>query len=125
MDNKTYQLTCVLPLQTKPSTTTATGSVTTSTTTAAVATSASSLTGNNSREYLANSNSHVKNAILIGSLDLPMIHISWNVPTTTLSGISVSSLHLTNENYKPYKGVRYITKSGNMRIKMNSILASS
>jgi AP-3 complex subunit mu len=35
----------------------------------------------------------------------------------TFSGLAVASLQLTNERYKPYKGVRTIAKSGKFLIR--------
>jgi AP-3 complex subunit mu len=36
---------------------------------------------------------------------------------TSVSGLSVASLQLTSERYKPYKGVRTIAKSGKFQIR--------
>jgi AP-3 complex subunit mu len=41
----------------------------------------------------------------------------WKVPMASLSGLAVASLVLTNERYKPYKGVRAIAKSGKFQIR--------
>merc|ERR1719453_1118477 len=45
------------------------------------------------------------------SQDLPPMQLSWKVPMASVSGIQISSLQLMNERYRPYKGVRTITKS--------------
>jgi AP-3 complex subunit mu len=41
----------------------------------------------------------------------------WKVPMASVSGLSVAALQLTNESYKPYKGVRTLTQSGNFQIR--------
>ena len=43
--------------------------------------------------------------------------MNWKVPMSSVSGLAISSLHLTNEKYKPYKGVRTIAKSGKFQIR--------
>lgn len=48
---------------------------------------------------------------------VPVIEIEWKVPMATISGLAVSSLQLTNERYKPYKGVRTVAKSGKFLIR--------
>lgn len=50
-------------------------------------------------------------------IDSPPIQMHWKVPMASLSGLSVSSLQLFNEDYKPYKGVRTIAKSGKFQIR--------
>lgn len=47
----------------------------------------------------------------------PVIEMHWKVPMASVSGLAVSSLQLTNERYKPYKGVRAISKSGKFLIR--------
>mmetsp|Transcript_32509 Transcript_32509/g.103661 ORF Transcript_32509/g.103661 Transcript_32509/m.103661 type:complete len:460 (-) Transcript_32509:297-1676(-) len=44
--------------------------------------------------------------------DLPTIRVSWKVPAASVSGIQIAALQLSNEKYRPYKGVRTVTKSG-------------
>lgn len=48
---------------------------------------------------------------------LPAIQVYWKVPAASVSGIQISGLHLTNERYRPYKGVRTITKSGRFQVR--------
>ena len=50
-------------------------------------------------------------------IDSPPIQMHWKVPMASLSGLSISSLQLYNEDYKPYKGVRTIAKSGKFQIR--------
>lgn len=47
----------------------------------------------------------------------PVIEIHWKVPMASVSGLAVSSLQMTNERYKPYKGVRAVAKSGKFQIR--------
>lgn len=42
----------------------------------------------------------------------PNLHLAWKIPLASVSGLSVSGLSVTGETYRPYKGVRNITKSG-------------
>jgi AP-3 complex subunit mu len=49
--------------------------------------------------------------------EAPPIQMSWKVPMSSVSGLQVASLQLTNERYKPYKGVRTIAKSGKFQIR--------
>jgi len=49
--------------------------------------------------------------------DTPPIQMHWKVPMASVSGLAVAGLQLTNERYKPYKGVRTITKSGKFQIR--------
>lgn len=48
---------------------------------------------------------------------LPAIQVHWKVPAASVSGIQIAALQLTNERYRPYKGVRTITKSGRFQIR--------
>jgi AP-3 complex subunit mu len=45
------------------------------------------------------------------------VQMHWKVPMASVSGLAVSGLQLTNERYKPYKGVRTLTKSGKFQIR--------
>mmetsp|Transcript_26376 Transcript_26376/g.61895 ORF Transcript_26376/g.61895 Transcript_26376/m.61895 type:complete len:231 (-) Transcript_26376:153-845(-) len=47
----------------------------------------------------------------------PPIQLHWKVPMASVSGIAISSLQLTNERYRPYKGVRTITRSGKFQVR--------
>lgn len=49
----------------------------------------------------------------------PPIGMEWKVPVSSISGIAIASLQLTNEQYKPYKGVRTITRSGRFQVRMS------
>ena len=45
-------------------------------------------------------------------LTSPNLSLSWKIPLASVSGLSVSGLSIRGESYRPYKGVRNITKSG-------------
>lgn len=47
----------------------------------------------------------------------PTLSVDFKMNMTTMSGLKVASLNLTNERYKPYKGVRSLTKAGNIQIR--------
>ena len=47
----------------------------------------------------------------------PPFELNWKVPTASVSGIAIASLQLANEKYRPYKGVRTITRSGRFHIR--------
>lgn len=47
-----------------------------------------------------------------GGIRPPSLSFHWKIPLTSVSGLTVSGLSIAGENYKPYKGVRNITKSG-------------
>jgi AP-3 complex subunit mu len=42
----------------------------------------------------------------------PIIQVNFKVPSYTASGLKIENLHLLNERYKPYKGMRAVTKAG-------------
>ena len=46
------------------------------------------------------------------------IEIRWKCPMASVSGLAVSGLSVTNEGYKPYKGVRTVTKSGTFCVRV-------
>lgn len=51
------------------------------------------------------------------SEEAPPIELNWKVITASVSGLAIGSLTLTNERYRPYKGVRAIAKSGKYQIR--------
>jgi len=42
----------------------------------------------------------------------PNLSLHWKIPLASVSGLTVSGLSLAGEAYRPYKGVRNVTKSG-------------
>ena len=50
-------------------------------------------------------------------LSPPNLSVHWKVPLTSVSGLTVSGLSLAGESYRPYKGVRNITKSGLFQVR--------
>lgn len=47
----------------------------------------------------------------------PTLSLGWKIPLASVSGLSVSGLSVTGESYRPYKGVRNITKSGLFQVR--------
>ncbi|KAL7555257.1 hypothetical protein ACHAWF_018917 [Thalassiosira exigua] len=47
----------------------------------------------------------------------PPLLVTWKILLASVSGLNVSGLSVTGEHYKPYKGVRNITKSGTFQIR--------
>lgn len=47
----------------------------------------------------------------------PPLLVNWKILLASVSGLNVSGLSVTGEQYKPYKGVRNITKSGTFQIR--------
>lgn len=47
------------------------------------------------------------------------VSVHFKLNTVPLSGIKVESVQLKSEKYKPYKGVRYWTTSGNFEVRTN------
>uniref|UniRef100_A0AAV1TBQ1 MHD domain-containing protein n=1 Tax=Peronospora matthiolae TaxID=2874970 RepID=A0AAV1TBQ1_9STRA len=47
----------------------------------------------------------------------PVVLLGFKVPMSTVSGLNVETLLITNEKYKPYKGVRTMTKAGRFQIR--------
>jgi len=49
----------------------------------------------------------------------PPLQFNWKIPLASVSGLAVSGLSITGESYRPYKGVRSITKSGIYQVRCN------
>jgi len=47
----------------------------------------------------------------------PVLEVHFKVNQFAASGLKVESLSLHNEGYKPYKGVKSITQSGNFQVR--------
>lgn len=47
----------------------------------------------------------------------PPLLVTWKILLASVSGLNVSGLSVTGEHYKPYKGVRNITKSGTFQVR--------
>ena len=59
--------------------------------------------------------------VIKGPVEEPRpIQVTWKVPAASVSGIKVASLQLSNERYRPYKGVRVITRSGRYQVRVAS-----
>ena len=49
--------------------------------------------------------------------DQPPLLVTWKILLSSMSGLNISGLSVTGEHYKPYKGVRNITKSGTFQVR--------
>lgn len=47
----------------------------------------------------------------------PVIHVKFTVNQFCISGVKVNRLDMYAEKYKPFKGVKYVTRSGNFQIR--------
>ena len=47
----------------------------------------------------------------------PVIHVKFLINQFCISGVKVNRLDLYSEKYKPFKGVKYVTRSGNFQIR--------
>ena len=47
-----------------------------------------------------------------GGVSAPNLSLHWKIPLASVSGLTVSGLSIAGENYRPYKGVRNVTKTG-------------
>jgi AP-3 complex subunit mu len=50
----------------------------------------------------------------------PNLSLHWKIPLASVSGLTVSGLSVTGETYRPYKGVRNITQSGNFQVRCSN-----
>ena len=48
----------------------------------------------------------------------PTISVGFIISQMAISGLKVSRLDLFGEKYKPFKGVKYITKAGRFQVRM-------
>lgn len=48
----------------------------------------------------------------------PNIFIKFNVSQFAISGLKVNRLDMYGEKYKPFKGVKYLTKAGNFQVRL-------
>ena len=55
--------------------------------------------------------------ISIENGEQPPLLVTWKILLASVSGLNVSGLSVTGEKYKPYKGVRNITRSGTFQIR--------
>ena len=47
----------------------------------------------------------------------PNLSLNWKIPLASVSGIAVAGLSIAAESYRPYKGVRNVTKSGIFQVR--------
>lgn len=48
----------------------------------------------------------------------PSINVHFTINQLAVSGLKVNRLDMYGEKYKPFKGVKYITKAGRFQIRM-------
>lgn len=48
----------------------------------------------------------------------PSINVQFNISQLAVSGLKVNRLDMYGEKYKPFKGVKYVTKAGRFQIRM-------
>lgn len=48
----------------------------------------------------------------------PSVNVQFTMSQTAISGLKVHRLDMFGEKYKPFKGVKYLTKAGNFQIRM-------
>jgi len=48
----------------------------------------------------------------------PTISVGFVISQMAISGLKVSRLDLFGEKYKPFKGVKYMTKAGRFQVRM-------
>lgn len=46
------------------------------------------------------------------------LQVQFTLAQTAISGLKVHRLDMFGEKYKPFKGVKYLTKAGNFQIRM-------
>jgi AP-3 complex subunit mu len=46
------------------------------------------------------------------------MQVQFTLTQIAISGLKVHRLDMFGENYKPFKGVKYLTKAGNFQIRM-------
>lgn len=48
----------------------------------------------------------------------PSINVQFTIPQLAVSGLKVNRLDMFGENFKPFKGVKYVTKAGKFQIRL-------
>lgn len=48
----------------------------------------------------------------------PSVNVHFSIPQLAVSGLKVNRLDMYGEKYKPFKGVKYLTKAGKFQIRM-------
>ena len=47
----------------------------------------------------------------------PVLNVSFKMQQVAVSGVRISRLDMSNERYKPFKGVKYVTKAGKFQVR--------
>ncbi len=53
--------------------------------------------------------------------ETPVIQLDWKVMNASFSGMSLASLQIVNESYKPFKGMRSIARSGKCQVRCHGM----
>lgn len=48
----------------------------------------------------------------------PSINVQFQISQLAVSGLKVNRLDMYGEKYKPFKGVKYLTKAGKFQVRM-------
>jgi len=64
-------------------------------------------------------NENASSSPALYSEDQPPLLVNWKILLASVSGLNVSGLSVTGEHYKPYKGVRNITRSGTFQARFH------
>jgi AP-3 complex subunit mu len=52
-----------------------------------------------------------------GSTEQPTISVRFKINQLAVSGLKVNRLDMYGEKYKPFKGVKYLTKAGRFQVR--------
>lgn len=52
-----------------------------------------------------------------GDLECPPINVKFRINQLAVSGLKVNRLDMYGEQYKPFKGVKYVTKAGRFQVR--------
>jgi len=72
---------------------------------------------NGTMELEDGSEEKVSSLSSISEGEQPPLLVTWKILLASVSGLNISGLSVTGEHYKPYKGVRNITKSGTFQVR--------
>ena len=71
----------------------------------------------NGTMLLEDGSEEIMSPLSITDAEQPPLLVTWKILLASVSGLNISGLSVTGEHYKPYKGVRNITKSGTFQVR--------
>lgn len=71
----------------------------------------------NGTMLLEDGSEEIMSPLSITDGEQPPLLVTWKILLASVSGLNISGLSVTGEHYKPYKGVRNITKSGTFQVR--------